>query len=98
MAINARRGQAFRYRGRQEKVIDAQTGVTTECVPEIVPERIGPLIRMQRPQGVRPSLGYEIAVGFPHLGSKKGVIDPAFGLIDVQLCRHDIVIAGQNHR
>jgi hypothetical protein len=40
----------------EQQMIDAQTGVATEGVPEILPERVDPLIRMQSPQRVGPAL------------------------------------------
>jgi hypothetical protein len=49
-------------------VIDAETGVTRESVPEILPECIDALARMQRPQGIGPALRDKIAIGVPHLG------------------------------
>ena len=60
-------------------MIDAQTGVASEGIPEILPEGVDPLARMQRPQRVGPALLHKAAIGLPYLGPEQRVIDPAFG-------------------
>jgi hypothetical protein len=55
-------------------VIDAQSG---ECIPEIFPEGVDPLARVQRPQRVGPALLHKAAIGIAHLRPKQGVIDQA---------------------
>jgi hypothetical protein len=51
----------------QQQVIDAQPGVAGKGVPEIFPERIGPLARMEGPQRVGPALLDQAAIGLAHL-------------------------------
>ena len=49
---------------------------------------------MKLPQGVGPVLRDKQAVSFPHLGPEQGVIRPSFRRVDVEIGRHDIVVAG----
>jgi hypothetical protein len=79
-------------------MIDAQPGIAGKRIPEIFPEGVDPLPRMQRPKPVGPTLANKLAIGFPHLRPKQGVVDPALGRVHVDLGRHDVVVAGQNDR
>ncbi len=63
-------------------MIDAPTGVATEGVPEILPEGIDPLTRVQGPQRVGPARLHKAAIGVPHLGPEERVIDPALRRVD----------------
>ena len=73
-------------------------GVAGKGVPEIFPERVDPLVGMQRPQRVGPALRDQAAIGVAHLRPEQGVIDPALRRIDVEIGRHDVEVAGQNGR
>jgi hypothetical protein len=53
-------------------MIDAQSGVAGERIPEIFPEGVDPLARVQRPQRVGPVLLHKAAIGDAHLRPKKG--------------------------
>ena len=66
MALDAGGNQAAGKGRAQQQVIDAQSGVAGECIPEIFPERVGPLIGMQGPQRVGPALRDQAAVGVAH--------------------------------
>ena len=84
--------------GLEQQVVDAQAGVARVGVPEIVPERVDPLAGMQRAQRVGPALRDKPAKGFAHLGAEQRVVDPALRLVDVELGRHDVVVAGEHDR
>ena len=56
-------------------MIDAETGVATEGVPEIFSERVNPFTWVQSPQRVRPPLLNKPAIGFAHLWPKQRVIE-----------------------
>ena len=79
-------------------MIDAETGVAREGVTEILPERLNSLTRMQSPQRVGPALLHKAAICVPYLGPEQRVIDPSLRRIDVEIGRHDVVIAGEHHR
>ena len=46
--------EAARTGGAQQQMVDAQARVAREGVPEILPEGVDPLIRVQSPQRDRP--------------------------------------------
>ena len=75
-------------------MIDAQSGVAGERVPEIFPERVDPLIGVQDPQRVGPALLDQAAIGVAHLRPEQRVIDPALGRIDIQIGRPRWVSTG----
>ena len=98
LAVDAGCGKALRQWRAEQKMIDAQTGIASEGIPEILPERVDPLARVQRPQRISPALLDKAAIGIPHLGAEQRVIDPAFGRVDVEIGGHDVVIAGEHDR
>jgi hypothetical protein len=67
----------------QQQMIDGQSSIAGESIPEIFPEGVDPLARVQRPQRVGPALLQEPAIGGAHFRPKQGVIDPALGRIDI---------------
>src|SRR5437660_343201 len=68
-------------------MIDAETGVTTEGIPEILPESVDPFTWMQSPQRIRPALRDKAAIGVAHLWPKQCVIDPPFRRINIEIGR-----------
>ena len=79
-------------------MIDTESGVAREGVPEILPERVDPLIRMQSPQRVGPALRDKAAISIPYLRPEECVIHPSLRRVDVEIGRHDVEVAGQNGR
>ncbi len=69
-----------------------------EGVPEIFPERVDPLVRVQYPQGVGPALLDESAIGVAHFRPEQRVIDPALRRVDIEIGRHHVVVAGEHDR
>ena len=92
--VDPGREQTAGNRRAQQQVIDAQPGVAGKRVPEILPERVDPLIRVERPQRVGPALRDQAAVGVTHLRPEQRVIDPALGRIDIQIGRPRWVSTG----
>src|SRR3984893_19153849 len=79
-------------------MIDTESGVAREGVPEILPERVHPFTRVQRPQRVGPALPHKAAIGVPYFGPEQRVIDPALGRVHVEIGWHDVVIASEHDR
>src|SRR5215468_5988596 len=79
-------------------MIDTETCVAAERIPEIFPESVDPLTWIQGPQRVSPALRDKAAIGLPHLRAKQCVIDPSFRRINVEIGRHDIEVAGEHDR
>src|SRR4051794_12073183 len=96
LTINTGGDKPLRQRRAEQQMVDAQPGIPGKGVPEILPEGVDPLARVHCPQSVRPALFYKPTVGVPHLGPKQRVINPALRRIDVELRRHDVVIAGEH--
>ena len=64
-------------------MVNAQPRIAGIGVPEIIPEGIDALPRIQGAQGVGPTLGQKAAERLAHLRPKQGIIYPVFRLIDV---------------
>src|SRR5271166_6449047 len=98
VAIDARVVQTTRKRPTEEQVIDAQPRIPSPSVPEVIPEGVDALAGMLLAHGIGPALGDEPSERVPHLGPEESIIDPALGLIDVEVGRYDVVVAGENDR
>src|ERR1700689_465347 len=77
-------------------MIDAQAGVASEIVSEVVPESVDALVRMQLAHGVGPALSDQVRKGLARFGTKERVIHPAFRLVNIKLGRDYVVVAGEN--
>lgn len=84
--------------GAEQEVIDPQTRIAGEGIPKILPECIDALIRMEKPDRVRPALSHEVGVCSSDLRTKQRVVQPPLRLVDVELGRHDVEIANQRYR
>ena len=76
----------------------ASDGVAGKGVPEIFPEGVNPLARVERPHRVGPALLDKAADRHRAPPPEQRVIDPALGRIHVEIGRHDIEVAGENRR
>jgi serine phosphatase RsbU (regulator of sigma subunit) len=56
LTVHASDSEMLRQCRTEQQMIDAETGVAREGVPELLPERINSLTRMQSPQRVGPAL------------------------------------------
>src|SRR5215468_6678514 len=81
-------GQPTGNRPAQQQMIDAQSCIPRKRVPEIFPEGVDPLVRMERAQRVGPTLAGEATKGLAHLRSKQRVIHPALRRVHVEIDRH----------
>src|SRR5208283_2949856 len=77
-------------------MIDAQAGVAREIISEVVPESVNVLVRMQLAHGVGPTLSDQVSKGLASLGTEERVLHPALGLVNINLGRDHIVVAGEN--
>ena len=91
LTIDAGDRETLRQRGAEQKMIDAQTGIASKGVPEILPERVDPLARVHQPCSTRRLYASHTS------GRKQRVIDLSLRRIDVEIGRHDVVIAGEHH-
>jgi len=84
-AIDPARGQAAGNRRAQQQAIDPQPGIAGERVPEIFPEGVDPLVRMERAQCIGPALPGQPAKGFAHFRPEQRVVDPTLRRVHVEL-------------
>lgn len=82
----------------QQKMIDPEPGIAPERVPEIVPEGIDRLARVNGSQCVGPPLLDETGICSTHLGGEERVVEPSLRFVDIQLGRHDVEVADEHHR
>ena len=71
-------------------------GIARIGVPEIIPEGVDALARMKRAERVGPALANKPAVRLAHLRPKQRIVHPALRLVDVEIGRHHVVIAGKH--
>jgi hypothetical protein len=75
----------------QKEVVDAESGVASVRVTEVVPEGVDALVRMKVAECVRPALVDKTPKGIPHFDAEERVVRPAFRLVDVEFGRHNVV-------
>ena len=97
LPVYVRRGQMASNRGAEEQVVDTKAGVPGPRVSEVVPEGIDAPIWMERPQCIGPALREQMMERLTDLRPEQRVIDPALGLINIELSGHHIEIAGEHH-
>src|SRR5215831_14230350 len=92
IAVHAGRDEPLLQWRTEQQMIDMKAGIAAERIPEIFPESVDPLSRMQSPQRVGPALRDKTAIGPSHLWAKQCIIDPSFRRINVEIGRHDIKV------
>lgn len=60
----------------QQKMVDAQTGITLPMLTEVIPERVHALIRVKMPHRVDPTLAQQPLKAFAALWLKEGILEP----------------------
>jgi exodeoxyribonuclease-3 len=74
------------------------TGVAFPSLPLVIPEGVHRLFGMERANGVGPALREKVLIHCAALGLQKGVKLPRLRWVDVEICRHNIVISPHDHR
>ena len=74
-------------------MIDAQARVPRKGVPEIIPKSVDVLVWMKRAKRVGPSLVEKVEICGPNLWREQRIVEPALGLVDVEISRHHVEIA-----
>ena len=98
IAVDARLQEARRRRRAEQEMIDTQAGIAAPGVPEIIPKGVDGPVGMEMAKGVGPSQADEATIGFAALRLEKGVVQPGAGIVDVEVCRNDIIIARKDDR
>ncbi len=62
VAVDGCRFEAPRYDGTEQEMVDAQPRVAAASIPEIIPECIDALVRMERSQHIGPALSDEASI------------------------------------
>jgi hypothetical protein len=79
-------------------MVDTKAGVSGPRVSVVVPEGVDALTWMERPQRIGPASRDQTMERLSDFGPEQRVIDPALGLMNVQLGGHHIEIAGEHDR
>ena len=53
---------------------------------------------MQRPYRIGPTLVDKAPIGVRYFRPKKGIVDPTFWRIDIEIGRHHVVVAREHDR
>ena len=59
LTVDPGRHQPIGNKRTEQQMIDAKPGIAGKCVSEVFPERVDPLMRMQRPQRGGPPLAQQ---------------------------------------
>lgn len=96
--IESSRSERRRQRRAQQEMVDPESSIPRECISEIFPEGIDPLVGLEVSQSIRPTLRDKLRIGRSHFWPKESVVAPSIRSVDVQVCRHDIEVADQCDR
>ena len=84
--------------GAEEQMIEPQTGVAFPAAPHVIPEGIHGLIRIERADGIHPTLIQDSLEGSARLRLDEGVLRVRGHWINILRCGYDIIVACQHHR
>lgn len=90
--------EAFGKRRAEQQMIDAQPGISCKRISKIIPEGVDGLVGMERTERVGPTLFEQPEIGCARFGSEESVVEPALGLVDVEIGRHHVEVACEHHR
>jgi hypothetical protein len=76
-------------------VVETETAIAFPALPHVIPKRVHRFFGVERPNGVSPALREKGLIRRAALVLHQGVMIPGLGRIDVELCRHNVVIARQ---
>jgi hypothetical protein len=97
-AIDPGAMQALPQSGTQKDVVETQAAVAFPSFPLVIPEGIHRLFGMKRANRIGPTLRQQALIRSAAVGLQKGVMIPGLRLVDVEVCRHNIIISRQNDR
>ncbi len=80
----------------EKEVVDPEPGISAKSVSEIVPECVDLLVGMKMPQSIRPPLLNKRFEGVSRFDAEECVVFPPLRFVNVEFCRHDIVIADKD--
>ncbi len=88
VTVHAGCGEALRQWRTEQQMVDAQTGVATESVPEILPESVDPLAGAQGPQrvGSLRALSNSLVLLSSSGGMRFYLKTPLFSILTVKPC------------
>src|SRR4051812_5203928 len=93
--LDTRRTKHVISRGVQQEMIDAYPRISGICIAKIIPKRVDRLLRIQLPNGVRPSLREQLLIRPPRLRKKQRVLNPPFRLIAIKIRGNNVVTPSQ---
>src|SRR5690242_7381503 len=79
-------------------MIDAQTCVPSEGIPEIIPECVNLLIRIQATDRICPVVPDQFMKSFPGFWSEQRILKPALRFVYIYIGGHHVEIAGDQYR
>ena len=77
-------------------MVETQTAIALPTVPHVVPKRVHRLFGMERANGVGPALREKALIRSAALRLQQGVTIPGLRWVDVEVCRHNVVISRQH--
>ena len=95
VTIDASVLQTLHQNGTEQKVVNAETPAAFPALPHVIPERVHRFFGMERADGVGPALREKAQIRGAALGLQQGVTIPGLRRVDVEVCRHNVVIASQ---
>src|SRR4029079_12170753 len=96
--VHSRLTQTRRERLVEQQVIDAQPRIASPVVSKVVPKGINALVRVLHAQRIGPALRQQPLVRRAWRRLEQRVLLPRFRIVDVEVRRYDVVVAGENDR
>src|SRR5882672_1034044 len=95
--VDARGAQERAELAIEQQMVDPQARITRPVVTEEIPKAVDALLRMQRADRVRPALREQSLVGGAAGRLQQCVLLERAGVVDVEVGRQHIVVAGEHH-
>lgn len=98
VAIHADRSKVAGQCRADEEMVYPEPGVAAEGVPQVLPECVNALVRMQVPDGVDSAVVRHGGERLAHLRPEQSIIPPPFWSVDIQVSRHNVEVSGEHDR
>ena len=98
LAVDFGSDQSVGQRRTEQEVVDAKSGIAREGVSEILPEGVYALVWVERPQSVGPTVIDQAAISLTDFRSEQSVVAPSLWSVDIDIGRHDVVVAHKSRR